>query len=111
MPFGTGCGVAHEVLVGDATGLPKHKGPFRVPAIFYNNNNNNCLKFCVSNGITARESFKMLQKCFVESTFSEDRKIVENLPHASGPSTFVNNDNIEKVKKIVSKIAVLALER
>ena len=27
-----------------------------------------CLKFCVSNGITATESLKMLQKCFWEST-------------------------------------------
>ena len=55
----------------------------------------------------------MLQKCFGESTlsrtqvfewhkaFSEGREVVENLPHASGPSTSVNDDNIEKVKKIV----------
>ena len=55
----------------------------------------------------------MLQKCFGESTlsrtrvfewhkaFSEGREIVENLPHASRPSTCVNDDNIEKVKKIV----------
>ncbi|KYQ60602.1 hypothetical protein ALC60_00227 [Trachymyrmex zeteki] len=28
-----------------------------------------CLKFCVSSGITATESLKMLQKCFGESTF------------------------------------------
>ena len=33
MPFGTDCGVAHKVLVGDATGIPKHQGPFRVPVI------------------------------------------------------------------------------
>ena len=33
--------------------------------------------------------------------FSEGRKVVENLPHASRPSTSVNDDNIEKVKKIV----------
>ena len=33
--------------------------------------------------------------------FSEGREVVENLPHASRPSTFVNDDNIEKVKKIV----------
>ena len=65
-----------------------------------------CLKFCASNGITATESLKMLQKCFGESTlsrkaFSEGRKVVENLPHASRPFTSFNNDNIEKVKKIV----------
>ena len=72
-----------------------------------------CLKFCVSNGITAMESLKMLQKCYRESTlsrtqafewhkaFSEDREVVENLPHANRPSTSVNDDNIEKVKKIV----------
>ena len=29
-----------------------------------------CLKFCVSNGITATESLKMLQKCFGESILS-----------------------------------------
>ena len=72
-------------------------------------------KFCVSNGITATESLKMLQKCFGESTlsrtqifkwhkaFSEGHEVVENLPHASRPSTSVNDDNIEKVKKIVLK--------
>ena len=72
-----------------------------------------CLKFCVSNGITANESLKMLQKCFEQSNisitqvferhraFSEGCEVVENLPHASRPSTSVNDDNIEKVKKIV----------
>ena len=72
-----------------------------------------CLKFCVSNGIMAMESLKMLQKCFGESTllrtqvfewqkaFSEGREVVENFPHASSPSTSVNDDNIENVKKIV----------
>ena len=60
-----------------------------------------CLKFCVSNGITATESLEMLQKCFRESTlsrtqvfewhkaFSEDREVVENLPYASRSSTSV----------------------
>ena len=55
----------------------------------------------------------MSQKCFGESTlsktqvfewheaFSESREVVENLPHASRPSTSVNDDNIEKMKKIV----------
>ena len=33
--------------------------------------------------------------------FSKGREVVENLPHASRPSTSVNDDNIEKVKKIV----------
>ena len=68
-----------------------------------------CLKFCVVNGITATESLKMLLKCFGESTlsrtqvfewhraFSEGREVVENLPHASRPSTSVNDDNFEKV--------------
>ena len=72
-----------------------------------------CLKFCDSNGITATWSLKMLQKCFGESTllrtqvfkwhkaFSEGREVVENLPHVSRPSTSVNDDNIEKVKKIL----------
>ena len=55
----------------------------------------------------------MLQKYFGESTlsrtevfewhkaFSEGREIVENLPHASRLPTSVNDDNIEKVKKII----------
>ncbi|XP_018338920.1 PREDICTED: putative uncharacterized protein FLJ37770 [Trachymyrmex septentrionalis] len=55
----------------------------------------------------------MLQKCFGESTlsrtqvfewhkaFSEGREVVENLSHASRPSTSVNDDNMEKVKEIV----------
>ena len=74
-----------------------------------------CLKFCLSNGITATESLKMLHKCFGESTlsrtqvfvwhkafsFNDGREVVENLPRASRPSISVNDDNIEKVKKIV----------
>ena len=72
-----------------------------------------CLKFCVSNGITDTDSLKILQKCFGESTlsrtqvfewhkaFSECREILENLPYACRPSTSVNDDNIEKGKKIV----------
>ena len=65
----------------------------------------------------------MLQKCFGEFTlsrtqvfewhkiFSEGREVVKNLPHASRLYTSVNDDNIEKVMKIVSKIVVFALER
>ena len=80
-----------------------------------------CLKFCVSNGITAKESLKMLQKCFGESTlsrtqvfkwhkaFSKGREVVENLPHASRRSTSVNDDNIKKVKKIVLKNRFLGI--
>ena len=65
-----------------------------------------CLKFCVSNGITSTKSLKMLQKSFGEYTLSRTQvfkchKVVENLHHASRPSTSVNVDNIEKVKKIV----------
>ena len=57
----------------------------------------------------------MLQKYCGESTlsrmqvfewrkaFSEGREVVENLHHASRPSTSVNDKNIEKVKKIVLK--------
>ena len=70
-------------------------------------------KFCFQNGITATESLKMLQKCLGESTlsrtqvfewhkvFSEGHEVVENLHHASRPSTSVNDDNIKKLKKIV----------
>ena len=59
------------------------------------------------------ESLKILQKCFWESTlsrmqvfewhkaFSAGREVAENLPHASHPSTSVNDDNIKQVKKIV----------
>ena len=48
----------------------------------------------------------MLQKSSRESTLSRTqvfewgREVIENLPHASRLSTSVNNDNIEKVKKI-----------
>ena len=66
---------------------------------------------CVYNVIIATESLKMLQKFFGESSlsgtqvfdwhkaFSEGHEVVENLPHASRPSTSVNDDNIEEVKK------------
>ena len=72
-----------------------------------------CLKFCVSNRITAIGSLKILQKSFEESTrsrtqvferhkaFSECREVVKNLLHTSRPSTSVNEDKIEKVKKIL----------
>lgn len=72
-----------------------------------------CLKFCVANGIKASESFKMLQKCYGESTlsksqvyewhkaFSEGREDIQNLPPSGRPSTAVNDANIEKVKKFV----------
>ena len=75
-------------------------------------NNEFALNF-VSNGITATESLKMLQKCFGESSlsrtqvfewhkaFSEGREVIENLPHASCPSTSVSDDKIEKVMEIV----------
>ena len=55
----------------------------------------------------------MLQNCFGESTlsrtqvfewhkaFSKGREVVENLAHVSRPSTSANDDNIERVKKIV----------
>ena len=55
----------------------------------------------------------MLQKCYGESTlsrtqvfewhkaFSQGRELVENLPHASRPSTSVSDDSIAKEKKIV----------
>ena len=33
--------------------------------------------------------------------FSVGRKVIENLPHASRPSTYVNDDNIKKVKETV----------
>ena len=71
-----------------------------------------CLKYCVSNGITATKSLNLLQKCFGDSTlsrtqvfewhkaFSEGFEVVENLLHASHPFTSVIDDNIEKVKKI-----------
>ena len=74
-----------------------------------------CLIFCVSNGITAMEPLKMLQKCFKEFTlsrtrvferhkaFSEGREVVENLPYASRLSTSVNDDNIEKVNSCTRK--------
>ena len=41
LPFETGCRVAPELLVGDATRIPKHQGTYRVPAIVINNNDNN----------------------------------------------------------------------
>ena len=72
-----------------------------------------CLKFCVYNEITATQSLEILQKCFGKSTLlrkqvfewhkaiNEGREVADNLSHTSHPSTSVNDDNIEKVKKIV----------
>ena len=41
------------------------------------------------------------RKYLLQKGLSEGREVIENLPHASRPSTSVNDDNIEKVKKIV----------
>ena len=55
----------------------------------------------------------MLQNFFQESillrkqvfewhkAFSEDREVIENLPHASCPTTSVNDDQIVNVKETV----------
>ena len=71
------------------------------------------MKFCLSNEITATKSLKILQKYCGKSTlsrtqvfewhkaFSEGREVVEILSYASRPSASVNDDNIEKKKKIV----------
>ena len=37
------------------------------------------------------------------SEFSKSREVLENLPHSCRPSTFVNDDNIEKVQETVLK--------
>ena len=59
------------------------------------------------------KTLKMLHKCCRGSTlsrtevfewhkaFSEGREVIENLPHANHPPTFVNDDKIEKVKETV----------
>ena len=41
------------------------------------------LKFFVSNGITATESLKMLQKCFGESTVSR-KQVFSGIKHSVG---------------------------
>lgn len=72
-----------------------------------------CLKFCYSNKISASDALKMLQTAYGDSalsrarvfdwykSFKEGRTSVENLPHERRPATSVNDENIEKVKKIV----------
>ena len=63
------------------------------------------MKFCVSNGITATESFKEMQKGIEASnllrtqvfeghnTCSEGLEDLENLPHANRASITVNYDS------------------
>ena len=60
-----------------------------------------CLKFCVSNGITDTESLKMLQKCFGESTLSRTQVFKWHKAFSEGLEVVENDDNIEKVEKIV----------
>lgn len=74
-----------------------------------------CLKFCVSNEISCAESLKMLQKTYGEScmsktqayewykAFKEGREVVIDLPRSGRPSTSTNDENIDKIKKLVLK--------
>ena len=57
LPFRMCCGVAHEVLVGDATGILKHQGPFRVPAIDINT------KILII--LTSKENYKFLNFYYI----------------------------------------------
>lgn len=71
------------------------------------------MKFSGSSEITIRESLKILQNCFVESTLSrteifewyealsERREFIENLPRTIRPTISVKDDDIEKVKETV----------
>lgn len=72
-----------------------------------------CLKFCYSNGISAMDAMKMLQKAYGESclsrarifdwykSFKDGRTSLENLPHDRRPATSINEENVGKVRKIV----------
>ena len=37
----------------------------------------------------------------LQNAFSEGREVAENLPHTSRPSTSVNDNDFERVKKVV----------
>lgn len=74
-----------------------------------------CLKNYFINGMSCPDALKMLQNTYGGSalsrtqvfswykSFREGRTSIENLAHASRPATSVNDENIEKVKKIVSE--------
>ena len=74
-----------------------------------------CLKFCIANGISCAEPLKMLQKTYGESTlsktraykwcsaFKSGRDVVEDLPRSGRPSMFLTEDNIAKVKEMVTE--------
>ena len=72
-----------------------------------------CVKFCFKNGISATETFKMLQKAFGEKCmsrasafdwyklFKEGRERVEDEERPGRPSTSINDQNINEIKKLV----------
>lgn len=74
-----------------------------------------CLKFCVSNEISCAEALKMLKKTYGDTTMSKTqayewykefkagRSVVDDLPRCGRPSTSLNDENVQKVKKMLQK--------
>lgn len=72
-----------------------------------------CLKFCVANKISCAESLKMLQKTYGTScmsktqaygwykAFKEAREVVVDLPRSGRPPTARNDENINKIQKLM----------
>lgn len=72
-----------------------------------------CVKFCVSNGITATKTLEMMQIAFGNNTlsrtqvfnwhksFKEGRVDVEDEPRSGRPSTATDDNHVTKVRELV----------
>ena len=80
-----------------------------------------CLKFYIVNGFSCAESLKILQKAYGKltlskkhayewySSFKSGRDVLQDLPRSGRPLTSSTEDNIAKVKEMVTKNRHLSL--
>lgn len=81
-----------------------------------------CIKFCFKNGISCAETLKMLEKCYGSSAlqktavykwfdrFKSGREEVEDDGRVGRPSTSKNEENIQKIKSLITENPKLTIK-